>query len=628
MKLDLRRSIKKGITFATGSHCPEIDTFYLNLLVQDFTLEKGLILLTRSRRDVAVNEMNKICYGDERKSRFLNYTFYENATDSQDILYLVKKHLDVRIVVLPNYGNIHGDKEAMIKELAKIAEDNFMSILIMNYISRQSLFNENLDVNLLSLALDTKEVISSYLFLEPIEVEGDNHQLAIKTVFNKEEKEERTQKYYFDTKHSRLYRRIPNGEASIEKKGLEEVVGFEEIKKELLLIKSWLEKKEGYSLLNIDLPKGLILYGPPGTGKTYFLKNFVSGISNCAVVEIGVKGDLSSVKDIADKFEYARLLSPQLTFIVIDEIDYCSRSEEKELITQLDGFSGDNSNIFVLATCNDFNRLSEALTRRGRLDYTIGLGFPDFKDRKEILSYYINRYGLKETYDMDYLSSITEGSSTVTLNAICNETRLRYGENATVENFESVVDKIDKRQFEFYGESGNHDDYLVAIHEVSHAIVAYQHQNYFKFYKATIESNSKLGGVCKFFSIAETGSLDKELASIEIAMAGYLGCKILKHYLDKGSLSDLEKVRHSSAALVNTYGYAGFNRLINHDSRFIAPSSKKMEGNEKLSELILITCEKRVTKLIKKNKKRILHLADMLVEKRILTFDDLKNVLG
>lgn len=629
MSLFLRGlSVKKGITFVTGMHCPEVDTLYLNLLAQDFPSDKGLVLLTRSHKSLVVNEMNKICYGDERKSRFLNYTFYENATDSLDILDLVKKHSDSRIVVLPNYENIQGEKEEMIKELAKIAEENYMSILIMNYVSKRSLFDDEVDVNSLSLASDTKEAISSYLFLEKIEDEGDNHRLSIKTVFNKERKEERIRKYYFDANYSRLYRRIPKETVPVEKKGLEDVVGFEEIKKEFLLIKSWLDKKDGYSVLNIDLPMGLILYGPPGTGKTYFLKKFVESVPDCAVVEIDVKGDMSSAKDIADKFEYARSLAPQLTFIVIDEIDFCSRSEEKELITQLDGFSGNNQNIFVLATCNDFDRLSEALTRRGRLDYTIGLGFPDFEDRKQILSYYISRYGLKGDYDLDYLSNVTEGTSTVTLKSICNETRLRYGENATIEDFEIVADKIDKRQYEFYGENGIHDDHLVAIHEVSHAVIAYQYQNYFKFYKASLESHSKLGGVCKFFSIAETGSLDKELANIDITMGGYLGCKILKHYLDKGSLSDLEKVRHASAALVNSFGYAGFKRLINHDSRYMAPSSKKMEGNEKLSELILKTCERRVTKLIKKQKKNILHLADMLVEKRTITYDDLKSVLG
>ena len=126
----------------------------------------------------------------------------------------------------------------------------------------------------------------------------------------------------------------------------------------------------------------------------------------------------------------------------------------------------------------------------------------------------------------------------------------------------------------------------------------------------------------------DIGDLNRALADLDISIGGYLAEKILFKRLDRGAQSDLEKARHTSAALVNTLGYKGLNPLLCHYANSIPTSPFKKYHNEKLSERILDKAVRRVTKIIKRRKKEILILADMLAKKGVLTKKDMMDVMG
>ena len=409
-----------------------------------------------------------------------------------------------------------------------------------------------------------------------------------------------------------------------------DIAGYDLVKKELLLVKSWWDDKEALEAKGISLPHSFLLHGPMGTGKSLFAKAFTSFFPDATIIKID--GTHSSEQDeITEKFNFARR-QKGMAIILIDEIDLISRGETRNLLTELDGLGGDNKNIFVIATCNNMEDLYPPLLRRGRLDYLIGIGNPNEKERMSLLKYYFAKSGINVNQDYDYLAFITKGENAVNIKAIANEVRLRYGENPTVEEIEDIIDRINKREMEYYGDSeepSESDRYLTAVHEVGHAVVVMERSKYFSFYKASIETNSIIGGRVKVLSTKEDiGDLNRALADLDISIGGYLAEKILFKRFDRGAQSDLEKARHTSAALVNTLGYKGLNPLLCHYANSIPTSPFKKYHNEKLSERILDKAVRRVTKIIKRRKKEILILADMLAKKGVLTKKDMMDVMG
>ena len=144
----------------------------------------------------------------------------------------------------------------------------------------------------------------------------------------------------------------------------------------------------------------MLLVGPPGTGKT-LLARAVAGeagvaffsISGSDFVEMFVGVGASRVRDL---FDQAKKNNPCIIFI--DEIDAVGRHrgaglggghDEREqtlnqMLVEMDGF-GANEGVIIIAATNRPDILDPALTRPGRFDRQVMVGYPDIKGREEIL---------------------------------------------------------------------------------------------------------------------------------------------------------------------------------------------------------------------------------------------------
>ena len=179
-----------------------------------------------------------------------------------------------------------------------------------------------------------------------------------------------------------------------------DVAGADQAKLELQEVVDFLKNPDKYTALGAKIPKGCLLVGPPGTGKT-LLARAVSGEAgvpffSCAAsefVELFVGVGASRVRDL---FEKAKSKAPCIVFI--DEIDAVGRqrgaglgggNDEREqtinqLLTEMDGFSG-NSGVIVLAATNRPDVLDSALLRPGRFDRQVTVDRPDVAGRVKIL---------------------------------------------------------------------------------------------------------------------------------------------------------------------------------------------------------------------------------------------------
>jgi len=213
-----------------------------------------------------------------------------------------------------------------------------------------------------------------------------------------------------------------------------DVAGIEDVKAELEEVVDFLNNPKKYSKYNVSLPKGVLLVGPPGVGKT-LIARAVAGEANvpffyqsgASFVHIYVGMGAKRVKEL---FNQAKAKAPSIIFI--DEIDAVGKSrgmgsnDEREatlneLLTQMDGFSG-NTGVMVIAATNKIEVLDEALLRAGRFDRRVFLTLPSKEDRFKILELYLK--GKKTNFDVEKLALDTSGFSSAALSTLVNEALL------------------------------------------------------------------------------------------------------------------------------------------------------------------------------------------------------------
>jgi cell division protease FtsH len=177
---------------------------------------------------------------------------------------------------------------------------------------------------------------------------------------------------------------------------------------------------------------------------------------------------------VREIFKLARENKPAIIFI--DELEaigaqrsndlntYSMHSERyatlNQLLAELDGVNSDNDNIVIIAATNREDLLDSALVRPGRFDVKINVGFPDLKQRKDIIKLYLNRFNydkLEITEDIIGLfAKECENFSGANLEVIVNEAATisfsKGRDNIIVEDlFESFEKNVkDIKQFLHY----------------------------------------------------------------------------------------------------------------------------------------------------------------------------------
>ena len=437
-----------------------------------------------------------------------------------------------------------------------------------------------------------------------------------------------------------------------------DVAGLAGAKQEVEEIVSFLKEPKKYTTLGGKIPKGVLLVGPPGTGKTLLAKAVAGeanvpffSMSGSDFVEMFVGVGASRVRDL---FRQAKEKAPAIVFI--DEIDAVGRArgrnnmmgggnDEREstlnqLLTEMDGF-GSNSGVIVLAATNRADVLDSALLRAGRFDRQIHVELPDVQERKEIFGVHLASIKIDKDLDVNFLAKQTPGFSGADIANVCNEAALIAARNnhtqVTRQDFMDAVDRIIgglERKNKIMTEEEKRS---VAYHEAGHATISWLLQYANPLVKVTIVPRGVALGAAWYLpeerQMTHKEHLMDNLCSL---LGGRAAEEVFLHHTSTGALNDLERATKQAYAMVAFYGMSyKLKNLSYYDSTGRYDMGITKPYSEKTAEVIdaetaAIIAEQmdRAKKILEENAEGHNKLAELLIEKEVITSEDVEAILG
>lgn len=436
-----------------------------------------------------------------------------------------------------------------------------------------------------------------------------------------------------------------------------DVAGLEGAKQEIQEIVAFLKNPQKYTELGGKIPKGALLVGPPGTGKTLLAKAVAGeadvpffSMSGSDFVEMFVGVGASRVRDL---FRQAKEAAPSIIFI--DEIDAVGRARGKnvisggnderestlnQLLTEMDGF-GTNSGVIILAATNRAEILDPALLRAGRFDRQIHVELPDLQERIDIFHVHLRPIKLDPSVDVQFLAKQTPGFSGADISNVCNEAALiaaRHDKKKVdKQDFMDAVDRIvggleRKNKIMTLAEKR-----AIAMHEAGHATVSWMLEGANPLVKVTIVPRGMALGAAWY--LPEERQLVKQefmLDEMCATLGGRAAEELFLNQTSTGALNDLEKVNKQAYAMVAYYGMS--ERLKNvcyYDSTGQQQYTINNPYSEHTAQIIDEEVQKmiagqmaRAKQILKEHEAQHHAMADLLIEKEVITHEDVEAILG
>ena len=438
----------------------------------------------------------------------------------------------------------------------------------------------------------------------------------------------------------------------------DDVAGEDEAKESLAEIVDYLHNPKKYTDVGASMPKGVLLVGPPGTGKTMLAKAVAGeanvpffSISGSEFVEMFVGMGASKVRDL---FRQAKEKAPCIVFI--DEIDAIGKkrdgqyggNDEREqtlnqLLTELDGFEGNNG-VIILAATNRPESLDPALTRPGRFDRRVPVELPDFQGREAILKVHAKKIKVADDVDFHTIARMASGASGAELANIINEAALRavrsgrtvVSEADLEESIEVVIAGYQKKNAVL----SDQEKRVVAYHEIGHALVAAMQSHSAPVQKITIIPRTS--GTLGYTMQVEEG--DKYLMTkqeIENKIATFTGGRaaeeVVFREITTGASNDIEQATKLARAMITRYGMSDEfdmvametinNQYLGGDTSLACSADTQKEIDRKVVELVKAQHEK-AKKILQENREKLDVLAEYLYEKETITGGEFMKILN
>lgn len=423
-----------------------------------------------------------------------------------------------------------------------------------------------------------------------------------------------------------------------------DIIGHEEVIKDLKFIVDLLKDKEKYNKLGASVPRGILLSGEPGTGKTLLAKA-IAGESDVPFIYMNASSFIelyvgTGAKRVRQLFKIAKKHQPCIIFI--DEIDAVgkargsshSTSENDQtinaLLQEMDGFD-DRGNIFVIAATNNPECLDKALIRAGRFDRQVVIRPPkDWKVRKDLFEFYLKDCSLADNVNITAIAKQLVGFTGADINSIVNEAKIiatmQNSDIITMDNLEEAVDKIIFKGNRSKSEEYNHDKQVVAYHEAGHAVVTYLLGQ--PIARATIIASTSGVGGAVFGEEANTKLVTKDYYEdkVKICYGGRVSEAIKFGQITTGASNDIEQATSILSEYVTKLGFNEEFGVLNLDillDKHLIDSSNSFEViQSKAKELYEDTF-----KLLSENYNLVETLAQVLLERETIGGDAIVELL-
>ena len=437
-----------------------------------------------------------------------------------------------------------------------------------------------------------------------------------------------------------------------------DVAGEDEAKENLAEIVDYLHNPNKYKEIGASMPKGILLVGPPGTGKTMLAKAVAGeanvpffSMSGSEFVEMFVGMGASKVRDL---FKQAKEKAPCIVFI--DEIDAIGKkrdgqmggNDEREqtlnqLLTEMDGFEGNNG-VIILAATNRPESLDPALLRPGRFDRRVPVELPDLKGREEILKVHAKKIKVADDVDFNKIARMASGASGAELANIVNEAALRAvrdGRKFAVqadleESIEVVIAGYQKKNAILTDQ----EKQIVAYHEIGHALVAAKQTNSAPVQKITIVPRTS-GALGYTMQVDEGNHYLMTKEEIENKIATYTGGRAAEEIvfgsITTGASNDIEQATKLARAMITRYGMSKdfdmvametvTNQYLGGDTSLSCSAETQTRIDREVVELVKKQHAK-AAQIILENREKLDELARFLYEKETITGEEFMNILN
>jgi cell division protease FtsH len=431
-----------------------------------------------------------------------------------------------------------------------------------------------------------------------------------------------------------------------------DAIGQEEAKAALNRVKAFMQDPVHYASLGALAPRGVLLVGPPGTGKTLLAKalageskaNFIS-VDGSYFTATFYGAGVNKVKAL---FKLARNNAPCVLFI--DEVDGIGKRSrggdmagaESELnriinrvLVEMDGFDA-LDNVVVVAATNHEDNIDEAMRRPGRFDMLVRLTPPTLPERQKLFDLYIRKLAHDGRADTAVLARMTAGMSPADIANIVNKAASTAAEaRAPQVTSEYFLGAIETHQLG--GEVSAIKDLFtqdlrdrLAYHESGHALVGHWLKAGI-VERVTIEPRGRALGVTYITRDTEDPLYKQSELTSRLAMmlAGREAELLVFDSVSTGASDDLKRASELAINMVGSLGFSdafGLLSVAGVPKELLGPDIQSAVLRE--ARLLLEQAQATCQQLLKANRAQLDDLAQRLLERDVISGDELKGLLG